>query len=178
MQYLNFKQTIWSLVGQSLWERLSSPKMSFFILISMTLPPRAGFGSMSLAPSALLHAALSTCCSSHVSSFPPLSRWYARWWQLSCTSSSSPLSAGCWPRLGSPTWPWRAGYGTASSASASCVSDGVRILALWSSFPGMWIRDGPSYKTDALQKAWPRVLATLSRVSRRAEMVINSMSKS
>lgn len=58
MKYLNFKQMLWSLIGQSLWERLSSLKMSFCVLISVTLPSRTGFGSISLVLSTLLHAAL------------------------------------------------------------------------------------------------------------------------
>lgn len=114
------------MLGQSLKGRLPPPETSFPLLIPVTFPSRAQFGSNSLC----LPLSSLLFLPSHVCSFPPLSRWYARWWRLSCTSSSSPLSAGCWPRPGSPTWPWRVGYGTASSASASCVSDGVRIVGL------------------------------------------------
>lgn len=117
-------------------------------------------------------------------SFPPFSRWYARWWRLSCTSSSSPLSAGCWPRPGSPTWPWRVGYGTASSASASCVSDGVRIVGLHRSSIGPGERKKNKKQTTLFHPSvkikeysglvlCKKLSLTPLGVSKRAQMVEN-----
>lgn len=48
MQYLNLKQTIWSFARLKLVGELPPPRMSFHLLISMTLSSRAWFGSISL----------------------------------------------------------------------------------------------------------------------------------
>lgn len=47
MQYLNLKWTVWSFARSKLVGG-PPPKMSFHLLISMTLPSRARFGSISL----------------------------------------------------------------------------------------------------------------------------------